>query len=170
MTSQIGVVDINENTVTEEVKEVKPRVRKTILKAKAKVQPEPVKEEIKEEVIEPVVEEVKEEVKPEIKEEVKPKTSRDKLKDKVNCPDCGKEVTEHGLKYTHKKYCKAVNKPENEQAPPMPKLERTDTLKPVFESDPTEEQVANYLLKLKKQKPMAKRKKINSLVAEGLPQ
>ena len=43
MTSQIDVVDINDNTVTEEVKEVKPRVRKTILKTKAKVQPEPVK-------------------------------------------------------------------------------------------------------------------------------
>ena len=88
---------------------------------------------------------------------MKPKTSRDKLKDKVNCPDCGKEVTEHGLKYTHKKYCKALKKPEIEEAPPMPKLERTDTLKPVFESDPTEEQVANYLLKLKeKQKQLLK--------------
>ena len=126
------------------------------------------KEEIKEEVIEPVVEEVKEEVKPEIKEEVKPKTSRDKLKDKVNCPDCGKEVTEHGLKYTHKKYCKALNKPTPEEAPP--KLERTDTLQPIFESDPTEEQVANFLLKLKEQKAMAKRDKMSSLVSEGLPQ
>ena len=44
MTTQIDVVDINDNAVTEEVKEVKPRVRKTILKTKAKVQPEPVKE------------------------------------------------------------------------------------------------------------------------------
>ena len=148
MTSQIDVVDINDITVTEEVKEVKPRVRKTILKAKAKVQPEP--------VIEPVKEEVKEPVKEEVKEEVKPKNSRDKLKDKVNCPDCGKEVTEHGLKYTHKKYCKAVNKPAIiNEAPPMPKLERTDTLQPI--EDPTEEQVASYLLKLKKQKAMAKR-------------
>ena len=202
MTTQIDVVDINDNTVTEEVKEVKPK--KPRAKAKAKVQPEPVKEEviepvveevkeeikeevkpkakprakpkakvkeeIKEEVIEPVKEEVKEEIKEEVKKEVKPKTSRDKLKDKVNCPDCGKEVTEHGLKYTHKKYCKALNKPEIEEAPPMPKLERTDTLKPVFESDPTEEQVANYLLKLKKQKAMAKRDKMSSLVSKGLPQ
>ena len=114
MTTQIVVVDINDNAndnvdlpaAIEEVKEVKPRVRKTILKAKAKV---------------------KEEIKEEVKKEVKPTTSRDKLKDKVNCPDCGKEVTEHGLKYTHKKYCKALNKPEIEEAPPMPKLERTDT-------------------------------------------
>ena len=63
-----------------------------------------------------------------------------------------------------------MNKPAPEEAPPMPKLERTDTLKPVFESDPTEEQVANYLLKLKKQKAMAKREKMNSLVSKGLPQ
>ena len=129
------------------------------MKPKAKPRAKPkakVKEEIKEEVIEPVKEEVKEPVKEEVKEEVKPNTSRDKLKDKVNCPDCGKEVTEHGLKYTHKKYCKALNKPEIKEAPPMPKLERTDTLKPVFESDPTEEQVANYLLKLKNKKQWLK--------------
>ena len=141
------------------------------MKPKAKPRAKPkakVKEEIKEEVIEPVIEPVKEEVKPEIKEEVKPKTSRDKLKDKVNCPDCDKEVTVHGLKYTHKKYCKAVNKPAPEEAPPMPKLERTDTLQPI--EDPTEEQVANYLLKLKKQKAMAKREKMSSLVSKGLPQ
>ena len=147
--------------VKEEIKQVKP---------KAKPRAKKVKEEIKEEVIEPVKEEVKEPVKEEVKEEVKPKTSRDKLKDKVNCPDCGKEVTEHGLKYTHKKYCKALNKPEIEEAPPMPKLERTDTLQPIFEPDPTEEQVANYLLKLKKQKAMAKRDKMSSLVSKGLPQ
>ena len=42
MASQIDVVDINDNTVTEEVKEVKPKKQR----AKAKVQPEPVKEEI----------------------------------------------------------------------------------------------------------------------------
>ena len=40
MTIQIDVVDINDNTVTEEVKEVKPKKPR----AKAKVQPEPVKE------------------------------------------------------------------------------------------------------------------------------
>jgi len=111
-------------------------------------------------VIEPVKEEVKEPIKEEVKpEETQPKNSRDKLKDKVKCPDCGKEVTEHGLKYTHKKYCKAAKKPETEQAPPMPKLERTDTLQPVFETDPTEEQVANYLMNLRKQRAIAKRGK-----------
>lgn len=103
---------------------------------------------------------------------MEPKTSRDKLKDKVNCPDCDKEVTVHGLKYTHKNCCKAVNKPEIEEAPPMPKLERTDTLKPVFEADSTEEKVYNYLLKLKniRKKTIAKREKMSSLVSKGLPQ
>ena len=139
----------SKNTVEEIKEEVKPKA-KPRAKPKAKAN-----DEVKEEVIEPVKEEVKEE----IKEEVQPKTSRDKLKDKVSCPDCGKEVTEHGLKYTHKKYCKALNKPEIEEAPPMPKLERTDTLQPIFESDPTEEQVANYLLKLKKPKAISKREK-----------
>ena len=43
MTTQIDVVDINDNTVTEEVKEVKPKKPR----AKAQLQPEPVKEEIR---------------------------------------------------------------------------------------------------------------------------
>ena len=50
----------------------------------------------------------------------------------------------------------------------MQKLERTDPVQPI--EDPTEEQVANYLLKLKKQKAMAKREKMSSLVSKGLPQ
>ena len=45
-----------------------------------------------------VKEEVKEEVKQEVKEEeVKPKDrNRPELKEKANCPDCGKELTIHG--------------------------------------------------------------------------
>ena len=50
-----------------------------------------------------------------------------------------------------------MNKPAPEEAPPMPKLERTDTLQPI--EDPTEEQVANYLLKLKSKKQWLKEKK-----------
>ena len=46
MTTQIDVVDINDNTVTEEVKEVKPK--KPRAKSKANVQPEPIKEAIEE--------------------------------------------------------------------------------------------------------------------------
>ena len=47
------------------------------------------------------------------------------LKEKANCPDCGKELTLHGLKYTHKRYCKA-NQPEPlglERLVPNPKSE-----------------------------------------------
>ena len=32
------------------------------------------------------------------------------LKDKTTCPDCGKQITIHALKYTHKRYCKATTK------------------------------------------------------------
>ena len=39
-----------------------------------------------------------------IKEEVKPKHgNRPESKEKANCPECGKEITTHGLKYTHKR-------------------------------------------------------------------
>ena len=34
----------------------------------------------------------------------------DKNKVKVQCPDCNLEISQHNLKYTHKKYCKAVKK------------------------------------------------------------
>ena len=106
-------------------------------------------------------------MKEEIQEEGKPTTSRDKLTYKVSCHDCNKEVTVHGLRYTHTKYCKAVNKPTPEQAPPIPKI--TDTLQPIFQSDPTEEQIANYLLKLRLQRASVKRCKMSSLVSKGLP-
>lgn len=36
-----------------------------------------------------------------------------KLKEKATCPDCGKELTVHGLKYTHKRYCKGKQSSEN---------------------------------------------------------
>ena len=126
----------------------------------------PVVEEVKVPVIEPVVKPVVEPIVKEIK--VKPKNNRDKLKDKVNCPDCDKEVTVHGLRYTHAKYCKAVNKPKPEQAPPISKI--TDISQPVFESQPTEEQITNYLLMLKQQRANVKRYKMSSLVSKGLPQ
>ena len=179
MTTQIEVVDINDNNndnehnnaviqeeaqpCTSSVKEVKPK--KPRAKSHSKVI-EPVVEEVKVPVVEevkvPVIEPVVEEIK------AKPKNNRDKLKDKVNCPDCDKEVTVHGLRYTHAKYCKAVNKPKPEQAPPISKI--TDISQPVFESQPTEEQIANYLLMLKQQRANVKRYKMSSLVSKGLPQ
>ena len=163
MATQIEVVDINDNNndnehnnaviqeeaqpCTSSVKEVKPKKPRAKPRAKGHSK-----------VIEPVVEEIK----------AKPKNNRDKLKDKVNCPDCDKEVTVHGLRYTHAKYCKAVNKPKPEQAPPISKI--TDISQPVFESQPTEEQISNYLLMLKQQRANVKRDKMSSLVSKGLPQ
>ena len=35
------------------------------------------------------------------------KKGRNDLKEKGTCPDCGMEMTQHSLRYTHKKYCKA---------------------------------------------------------------
>ena len=198
MATQIEVVDINDNNNDNEhnnaviqessVKEVKPKKPRAKPRAKVKVQPvvEPVVEEViepvVEEVIEPVVEPVVEEVtvpivepvkvpviEPIVEEiKVKPKNNRDKLKDKVNCPDCNKEVTVHGLRYTHAKYCKAVNKPKPEQAPPISKI--TDISQHISDSQPTEEQIANYLLMLKQQRANVKRDKMSSLVSKGLPQ
>eukprot|EP00972_Heterocapsa_arctica_P109220 16082301-Heterocapsa_arctica.AAC.1 len=52
----------------------------------------------------------------------------------VTCPDCGLSITFHNLKYTHKRYCKALNEKQEEsasasvvatpiqQAPPPPGL------------------------------------------------
>ena len=183
-----AVIQESSQPCTSSVKEVKPKKPRAKPRAKVKVQPvvEPVVEEViepvVEEVIEPVVEPVVEEVtvpivepvkvpviEPIVEEiKVKPKNNRDKLKDKVNCPDCNKEVTVHGLRYTHAKYCKAVNKPKPEQAPPISKI--TDISQPVFESQPTEEQISNYLLMLKQQRANVKRDKMSSLVSKGLPQ
>ena len=49
------------------------------------------------------------------------------MKEKTSCPDCGKELTMHGLKYTHKKYCKGKSVETAPISPPMPKLERMVT-------------------------------------------
>ena len=178
MATQIEVVDINDNNNDNEhnnaviqessVKEVKPKKPRAKPRAKVKVQPvvEPVVEEVTVPIVEPVVEEFKVPIVEEIK--VKPKNNRDKLKDKVNCPDCNKEVTVHGLRYTHAKYCKAVNKPKPEQAPPISKI--TDISQHISDSQPTEEQIANYLLMLKQQRANVKRDKMSSLVSKGLPQ
>ena len=181
-----AVIQESSQPCTSSVKEVKPKKPRAKPRAKVKVQPvvEPVVEEVtvpivepvKVPVIEPIVEEVRTITDGATKGalpcpspiKVKPKNNRDKLKDKVNCPDCNKEVTVHGLRYTHAKYCKAVNKPKPEQAPPISKI--TDISQPVFESQPTEEQISNYLLMLKQQRANVKRDKMSSLVSKGLPQ
>ena len=47
------------------------------------------------------------------------------LKDKTTCPDCGKQITIHALKYTHKMYCKATTKSEETKETITPDIEDT---------------------------------------------
>ena len=35
---------------------------------------------------------------------------RAKLRDKVTCPKCGKELSRHSYEYTHSKFCKGINR------------------------------------------------------------
>ena len=78
-----------ETIMEEGIKPVKAKPKaKAKAKPKIKITKEPV-EQIKEEEPEPVVD---------------GKTLKnDKLKELVNCPDCGLSMTQHTLKYIHKK-------------------------------------------------------------------
>ena len=105
----------NEETVNEEIKEeikeeVKPKAKsKPRAKAKIKIVKEPVVEEpVVEEVSQPVVEE-------------KPKKI-DRYKELVRCPDCLLSMTQHTLKYIHKRrgFCKAVVKADEPEQTPEP--------------------------------------------------
>ena len=98
---------VKEEIVKEEVKEevVKPKAKaKTRAKPKVKIVKEPV------EVLE-IIEEQEEQVTVE-----KPKKV-DKLKEIVKCPDCNMDMTQHTLKYIHKRrgFCKADIKTETEK-------------------------------------------------------
>ena len=92
--------------IKEEIKEeeVKPKA-KPKSKSRAKPKIKIVKEPIVEEKPEPVVEEEPAPVKV------------DKLKQIVKCPDCHMDMTQHTLKYIHKRrgFCKAAVKEEPEK-------------------------------------------------------
>ena len=111
-------------------------------------------------------EEVKQE---EIKQEdVKPKDrNRPEWKEKASCSDCGKEVTLHGLKYTHKRHRKA-NQPEL-QPTSMPKLERTATTETIASLVPADEQIAAFILNQREMKANEKRETMSSVVSRALP-
>ena len=117
----------------------------------------------------------------------KPKRrNRPELKEKTSCPDCGKELTMHGLKYTHKKYCKGKSVETAPISPPMPKLERMVTahenkiMKDIEDSCevampptsyvPSEDQISAYLLAQKKIRVNKKREQMSRLVSKALPQ
>ena len=127
--------------VNEEVKEVKPKAKRAS-RAKVKI----VKESV---VSEPVVEVVEEKpVEPVIEE--KPKKI-DKLKEIVKCPDCNMDMTQHTLKYIHKRrgFCKADVKPEPvpepivQQQQQQPKPITEDTVNDYIKQNP--DVVTNYL-------------------------
>ena len=93
------------------------------------------------------------------------------MKEKVNCPDCGKELTVHGLKYTHKRYCKAkpqpgLDEPISKQQPmPIQKLSE-----PMYvENNTTYDQIAAYLLNQKKTRASNIRQHVSALVSNALP-
>ena len=107
--SKIKIVDIVEDEqpnveAVEAVEPVEPVVMKTKPKPRAKAKPKP------EAVLEPVVEEPAEQVEEVVVEEkIKPKLEL------FPCPRCGKELTQKGLKYSHK--CpadKVLKQPEPE--------------------------------------------------------
>ena len=102
---------VKEEPIKEEVKEtileeeIKPKA-KPKSKSRAKPKIKIVKESV--EPVEPIVEE-----KPEPVVEEKPAPVKvDKLKQIVKCPDCHMDMTQHTLKYIHKRrgFCKAVVK------------------------------------------------------------
>ena len=120
-----------------------------------------------------------EEAKPEEIEETKPNNrNRPELKEKANCPDCGKELTVHGLKYTHARYCKAkqparveppgLDKPISElhQTPTQKRAEPMNVTPTILatiisiehnQHNPTYDQISAYLLNQKKMRVNNKR-------------
>jgi len=105
MAEQIEVVDIKEDK-QEEASESKDEQTPEFNEVAEKVLQEEELNAIKEETQAEVQEEVQEETKP----KPKAKNANSALKEKTTCPDCGITLTMHGLKYTHKRYCKAKPK------------------------------------------------------------
>ena len=115
--SKIKIIDITEQQeiveeeqpnveASETVEPVEPVVKKATPKPRAKAKPKP----------EVVVEEVEEVVEEEQPKAVEPVVVEEKIKPKLElfpCPRCGKELTQKGLKYSHK--CpadKVIKQPE----------------------------------------------------------
>ena len=119
---------------------------------------------------------IKEETQSDVSE-TKPKTKANNansaLKEKTACPDCGISLTMHGLKYTHKRYCKA--KPATPAPPPSPPsppglvrqktaIEKVESLQALV---PTPEQTSAYLAQERKMKAEKKRSRMNNLITQA---
>jgi len=166
----------NEEPIKEEVKQeepIKEEVKQEIKpksKAKSKAKPKQIK--ITKEPVEPV-QKIEEPVVEEPVVEEKPKKV-DKLKEIVKCPDCGLEMTQHTLKYIHKRrgFCKAdlktpevktpevtVPSPSPSPQPEQPKTKITeDIVNDYIKENP--DIISNYLRNERALK--AQRKQMNA--------
>ena len=133
------IVNNNEEPVKEEIKEelkekeIKPKA-KPKSKSRAKPKIKIVKESVEpEKPVEPVVEVIEE----------KPEPKVDKLKTIAQCPDCMLSMTQHTLKYIHKRrgFCKADIKAVPEHPVPVPEPVAVVQQKPKF----TEDAVNDYI-------------------------
>ena len=131
----------NEEPVKEEIKEeakeeeIKPKA-KPKSKSRAKPKIKIVKESV--EPVELIV--VEEKPEPIVVVEEKPAPVKvDKLKEIAKCPDCMMQMTQHTLKYIHKRrgFCKAV-KEEPEKQVPEPTVQPTPKIT---------EDIVNYYIK-----------------------
>ena len=154
---------INEE-IKEEVKEeeIKPKA-KPKSKSRAKPKIKTVKESV--EPVEPIVEEI---IEPIVVEEKPAPVKVDKLKQIVKCPDCNMDMTQHTLKYIHKRrgFCKAVKAPEPEKTPepivqPKPKIIE-DIVNGYIKQNP--EIVSTYLRNERSMKAQKKQMHVRSLL------
>ena len=150
--------DVKEEIVKEEVKE-KPkrasRAKPKVKIVKQSVVAEPVVEVVEEKPVEPVIE--------------NPEPKVDKLKSIVQCPDCLLSMTQHTLKYIHKRrnFCKAVKPevvpvsvPESVQQKPKPITD--DTVNDYIKQNP--DIVTNYLRNERAMKAQRKQSQARSLL------
>ena len=171
MAEQIEVVDIKEDK-QEEAPESKDEQTPEFNEVAEKVLQEEELNVIKEETQAEPQEEVQEETKP----KTKAKNANSALKEKTTCPDCGITLTMHGLKYTHKRYCKAKPKVVDiEEVPPPPPsppglvrqktaIEKVESLQALV---PTPEQISAYLAQERKIKAEKKRARMNNLITQA---
>ena len=144
---------IIEEEVKEEIKEeeIKEEEIKPKAKAKSKSRAKPKIKIVKESVepVEPIV--VEEKPEPIVVVEEKPAPVKvDKLKQIVKCPDCKMDMTQHTLKYIHKRrgFCKAVKAPEPEKPVPEPIVQPKPKITEDIVNDHIEQNpdtVSNYL-------------------------
>ena len=162
-------VALQENPIEEVEEEVKPKAKPRASRAKPK-QIKIVKESI--EPVEPVVEEKPAEPVVEVVE-VKPKPKVDKLKTIAQCPDCMLFMTQHTLKYIHKRrgFCKADTKAVPEQPVPEKTPEPIVQQKPKITEDAVNDYikqnpdiVSNYLRNERSMKAQRKQMHVRSLL------